>query len=129
MKLRHSLLKSAAVLSSVLLVAGWIGYRAGAFNGLLAPSPPPADPVTSPVIDQNQSVTTTQMFSSSKSITIQFQPEELSFTGDLTGAIVNHPAAPSQQSPPDSTQPALTIMPPSKSFRIFIPELIPHQPE
>jgi hypothetical protein len=38
----NSLVKAATVISSVLLLSGFVGYRAGAFNWLMG-SPPPAD--------------------------------------------------------------------------------------
>src|SRR2546421_11395068 len=58
-KLPKSLLEVAVVTSSVLLVSGFISYRAGAFNGLMATSPKPDTMMSTskslggaPVIDQ-----------------------------------------------------------------------------
>ncbi len=51
MKPRSALVKLAAVASSLLLVGGFISYRAGAFDALLKPSPQPAEPESTPVSD------------------------------------------------------------------------------
>jgi hypothetical protein len=51
MKLSGSLLKSAVVVSSVLLVGGFIAYRAGAFNRLMAPTPQPVESSGDPIGD------------------------------------------------------------------------------
>src|SRR5262245_54612535 len=44
----HPLFRVAAVLSSVLLVGGFVGYRAGAFSWLTETSAPSVDPASKP---------------------------------------------------------------------------------
>lgn len=40
----NAFLKALAVLSSVLLVGGFVAYRAGAFDRVMATTTPPAEP-------------------------------------------------------------------------------------
>jgi len=86
---RYSLRKLAAVSSSVLLVAGFISYRAGAFDRFLAPGPQPADYPSSQPIDSALS------------------------DGSNSGAVVPGPA-PSQPTPPRNASQSPTIMSSSK---------------
>ena len=98
MKQPNSLVKLAAVVSSVLLVSAFICYRAGAFHWLMA-APAPAASGNNPA-DPNDI-----MFSGSKSM----EPLFVIPTADV-------PAA-----PPSSAQPAPTILPGSKRGEIFTP--------
>jgi hypothetical protein len=87
----HALLKLAAVVSSVLLVGGFVSYRAGAFTGLMETGEQPAEPASSPDPEKN-------LMGGSKSKTISFEP----------------PAA--QQPPPGTGPRSPTIMSGSKSI-------------
>ena len=74
MKAPHKLLKAAAVGCSVLLAAGFVSYRAGAFDSLLHPAPTVVEPVPVPAADESAQPTPVTkgidpaVFSSSKSI-------------------------------------------------------------
>jgi hypothetical protein len=119
MKNRNLFIDAATILSSLLLVTGFICYRAGMFNRLLADNPPPAAATgnaaeltsgpTSEVIDINGT-----LLPGSKSFDI---------ASPLPTAVSSRPGAvhhaPSQEQTPP-TPPAVTvIMPGSKS--VFIP--------
>ncbi len=90
MKSPNSLLKVATVVSSVLLVGGFVSYRAGAFDWLTGTGARPANSESSPALDPS-------LLSGSKS--------------DL---IFREPA--NSQQPPPAAQPAPAIMSGSKSL-------------
>jgi hypothetical protein len=99
---RNLLLKLAVIASSVLLVAGFVSYRAGAFNWLTAeqvqPAPPAADPADSQPVLSPAELTT--IMSGSKS----------AMPGPIPG--------PTKQAPP-------TIIGGSKSMAPLIPSSPP----
>jgi hypothetical protein len=98
----NAIRKTVAVGSSALLIAGFVSYRAGAFDGLIRSSTPAVEPVEQPtpevVSDEARPdvvVTDATMFSSSKSIILA-------------------PASPPGQSP--------AVLPGSKSSGVFTPK-------
>jgi hypothetical protein len=113
----NRLLKLAAVLSSLLLAAGFVSYRAGAFSWLQKPStpPPPAEP-------QNIPFTLDNMFYSSKSgpifVPANGEQQTPTVTQELSPSLmpgsksilIVPPTAPSGSTTPASQQPS----PPSR---------------
>ena len=67
MKKPNSLLKLAAVVSSVLLAGGFVSYRAGAFDHFLESSAPPADSESSPTRAGGNEATESTIMHGSKS--------------------------------------------------------------
>jgi hypothetical protein len=107
------LLKLAAVASSVVLVGGFVSYRAGALNWLMASEVPPAQVDENSPADQPPSaespLATPAIMSGSKS------------------GIYIVPAAPAAKDGPTAPSPAAppTIMPGSKSVAPLIPPKSP----
>lgn len=98
MKLPRAVLKVAAVGSSILLVAGFVSYRAGAFDWLAGPAPQPVEPEPAPIADATNQpaddpppavspLTTPAILSSSKSAIIVSPP----VGGQATGPAQSHP--------------------------------------
>jgi hypothetical protein len=110
----NALIKVATVVSSVLLLSGFVSYRAGAFNWLMGNSAPLADSGSSPTLQQPPAT-------AEQAPTLM--PGSKSMIGhDLIVGLqpAAQPAAPSQQATPAPAAPAPTvIMSGSKSVIVF----------
>jgi hypothetical protein len=115
------LIKTAAVVSSLLLVGGFVSYRAGAFNGLVGRSAQPTEPA---VFQQTPPATTEAaptMMSSSKSIILGTNHYTVPNAPPAT-----EPAGTPPQAPPATTQPGPTvIIGGTKSAAVFPGTLVP----
>jgi hypothetical protein len=132
----HMLVKVAVVASSLLLVGGFVSYRAGAFDALMGPSAQPAEPTAPQQPPPGATESAPAMMSSSKSLILSnappYQPpatpEQGAYKLNLT---VTDPPGASQSPPPATTKAAPTIMSGSKaSFGpvIKIPDSNPATP-
>jgi hypothetical protein len=122
-----ALVKAAAVGCSVLLAAGFVSYRAGAFDSFTSPPPAPAEAEPAPVADvvpvPVTPVDDTVIFSSSKSIILTPQTPPGGSTaaphmpilmpGSKSAKIVL-PKAEAPSSPPASPSPASPSPNPAK---------------
>jgi hypothetical protein len=109
----HMLAKVAVVASSLLLVGGFVSYRAGAFNALIGPSTQPAEPAGPQQLLPATTQTVPTMMSSSKSMTLGNNVYDVQI-GPYSPPNTP-PPAPSQQAPPATTKAAPTIMYGSKA--------------
>jgi hypothetical protein len=104
----------AAIVSSVLLAGGFVGYRAGAFDRFMAPAPRPADPGDSSAAEAsppNGVKPAPVIMSSSKSIIL----------GNNTYEVETGPAPPlaaTEPTPPATSKPMVLFASP-KSGPIF----------
>ena len=125
MKTKNALFKLATVVSSVVLLSGFVCYRAGAFNWLMKPSIPPADTQLSDM----------EMMSSSKSMILPGSKSMTTFVGleyllaDGTNIVTaellpppsEHPlASPEKPTTPAPSPAPPVILPGSKNDRILI---------
>ena len=102
MKLPRAVLKVAAVGSSILLVAGFVSYRAGAFDWLGGSVPQPVEADPAPVVDVAPELvadpptainplTPPVVLSSSKSAIIVTPPSPTPPGGSQSGPAQTHP--------------------------------------
>lgn len=101
-----TILKVAVILSSVLLVSGFLAYRAGAFNTLFGPS----------MMGSSKSGAIFKPDQTAPPNTIQFDPTIMSSSKSIAPLIP--PSGSSTQVP---GQQGVTIMPGSKSAPVLIP--------
>jgi hypothetical protein len=128
MKAPNLLLKLAAVASSVLLASGAVAYRAGAFNGIMATSPQPADSGSNAALEGPASPQPTPAGTTAQDLTIMYSSKSGAVIPPTGVSGLESPApAPSQPTPPNTTPPAPIIMSGSKSFApaITVPGLTP----
>jgi hypothetical protein len=107
MKQPNVLLKLAAVVSSLLLVGGFVSYRAGAFNWLLGTSARPEEAASEQPPPDTAQPAQTIMYSSKWGVFVAPSPPSTPS---------EQAPAPSQQPAAGTTQPAPAIMSGSKSF-------------
>ena len=117
MKPPHSLLRALAVLSSVLLVVAFVGYRGGAFDWLIRTSPEPDDPGSNPPDARNKTPGEEMIFSGSKSGEDEDDTSPAIMSSTKLMVISDAPAKPK---PPPTKQSLPTVMSGSKSF-FFVP--------
>ena len=117
MKRSHAILKAAAVGCSVLLAAGFVSYRAGAFDWLnpQAPEPTPVvdapNPATAPA-EVTPELVPSAVLSSSKSAIIltpaasgsTSSPQPVMGSSKYLTPLI--PAAPEKPAPPSASSPA-----------------------
>jgi hypothetical protein len=119
---KNSLLKLATVVSSVLLLSGFVCYRAGAFHWLIGASARPADSVSSPTVGQSPAApgeAAGTIMPGSKSMVIS---DFSSFAVPVPSSGPEaQPAVPSQQ-PVAPPAPAPVILPGSKDM---VPLIVP----
>lgn len=115
MKQLHPLLKLATVASSIILVSGFVSYRAGAFNWLVEASAAPADPepnvndILVSVPEESSGSLLFMVGSKSDAGLIRLPPQQKS------------PATQPQPPSPASTPSKPTLLPGSKSAKIVLP--------
>ena len=140
-KRTHPLLRVAAVVSSVVLVGGFVGYRAGAFSWLAETSAGPIDPQSKPTTDTTQVApgmlpgSKTNMFLDPLQIPpeppqkIPPEPLQTLMSSSKSGQIVSHQAVTSTRwaipDPVHVQSPAPTQRPPTfmggiKSAPVFV---------
>jgi hypothetical protein len=121
------LLQMAAFLSSVLLIGGFVSYRAGAFDRYLGrEAAAPAEVESTPVNDP-------ELFYSSKSGRVfssppGSSPDHLTTDGLYRVTVELSDPGKSQQSPPAGTRPAPVILPGSKSLAPLVSPAPPSKP-
>ena len=109
--------KASAVVSSILLLGGWVSYRAGAWDGLLSGGPPPGPPAAAPATSPENPApgkprAEITVFSSSKRILVPAIP--------LEAAPSSPPPASGNPAPPQPEQ-AITVFSGSKT--LFVPAI------
>jgi hypothetical protein len=119
MKQPHLFVKIAVVISSVLLLAGCVAYRAGAFDWLTGSGPPRADSETKRTGDEKPPETTTPTATETP-LTIMSSSKSIVLSGP-TG-----PSTPATQPPTVAKEPAADagkelIFAGSKSDIVFRP--------
>jgi hypothetical protein len=116
--------KLVALATSILLVGGFVCYRAGAFNRFLAADAPPADPASWPILEPNSVSTATESGTAAGEPHNGLSPEQqILFYTSKSGTIV--PPSAIADSPPATAEPAPTLMPGSKSLGPIITGLTP----
>jgi hypothetical protein len=126
-KERHSLLKLAAIASSVLLVGAFVSFRAGAFQGLIGTtSTKPAETESNSSADPAPAAQSTpsavepsRMMPGSKSMKITIVPPATS------APTTAPPAAPPSAAPQQRIITDFDILPSSKSIAPLIPPPAP----
>jgi hypothetical protein len=126
MKRPQVLFQVAALVSSGLLAGGFVSYQAGAFNRLTAPREQPADPPSTPAVQEKPpdagTPTRPAIMSSSKSMIIHVAPP----TADTPQP---QPPAATELSPPATPKPMPIVIPSPKSGPIFTPPAATNKPE
>src|SRR5262249_50219429 len=117
-KQSNALLKLAVVASSVLLLSGFVSYRAGAFNWLLQTSTPQAHSGSSPSVEPTPSQPRAPASAEPAPIMMSSSKSALVVPPSTTGV---RPPATSKQPASDATAPRPAILPGSKSAPIFVP--------
>lgn len=121
MKHLSAIRKTVAVGCSALLIAGFVSYRAGAFDGLLRSNTPAVEPVEQPtpevVSDAQPNVVLTDptMFSSSKSIILAPASTGAQSPAVLPGSKSSGVFTPKQDVPVRPTPPAAPPTPPAQT--------------
>jgi hypothetical protein len=110
MKRSYTLLKVAAIVSSITLVAGFICYRAGAFDSFLRPAVQPIEPQSSPRSQEHSP--DGPIMSSSKSIILS--------NPSMPSKPDSEPPSPSKPPAPENTP--RIVIPSPKAGPIFIPD-------
>src|SRR5262245_47314458 len=85
-----AVLKLAAVLSCVLLVSGFVAYRAGAFNQLMEPGTQPADLVSDTAVEEKRSEDITPPTRASSEWRYNFTPTRPSIVSEDTPSTIIH---------------------------------------
>jgi hypothetical protein len=104
--------KLGALGTSVLLVGGFVCYRAGAFNRFLAADAPPADPASNPALDPTLVSTATAGGTAAGEPQNISTIEHILFYTSKSGTIIPPPAVPTSPSAIPDQGP--TLMPGSK---------------
>jgi hypothetical protein len=134
MRQPHFLLKIAAVTSSVLLVGGFIAYRAGAFDRLMGSGttdPAPAamggskskvlitEPKPADTAEKQPTVAPVQLSEEEKRRMLMYSSKSIILSDSVHRTPVDRVPNTTQQPPPDTKPPS--IMPSSKSAFPLIP--------
>jgi hypothetical protein len=137
MRQPHFLLKIAAVTSSVLLVGGFIAYRAGAFDRLmgsrtadpamggskskvLITEPKPAD-----TAEKQPTVSPVQMSEEEKRRMLMYSSKSIILSDSVHRTPTDSVPNTTQQPPPDTKPASPTILPGSKAAPLISPPSVP----